>query len=274
MEISYSGFYNWIKLGYSKFNKWDKTLAWIIKLTYLFYNQKYGYRLLTKLINKMWNLNLAEHIVYRYMKNLGIKSVINKKTKFKYPESTENSKTANLLLKTNKYGKLKRNFYTTDINQVWVTDITYLLTSNKPFYLTIIRDINNDEIIDWNISSNFSNGFVFQSLKNAWVKRNKPKNVIIHSDHDIQYIKQKWNILTGQLDMWMSMSRKGNPADNGCCETWFKSYKYECLNLIPKSNRTKEVLMKVTHNYVNFYNNYRPLTKIKGMSPVEYRLHS
>ncbi len=86
--------------------------------------------------------------------------------------------------------------------------------------------------------------------------------------------KQEWNILTGQLDMWMSMSRKGNPADNGCCETWFKSYKYECLNLIPKSNRTKEVLMKVTHNYVNFYNNYRPLTKLKGMSPVEYILHS
>lgn len=86
LEISYSGFYNWIKLGYSKFNKWDKTLEWIIKSTYLFYNQKYGYRLLTKLINKMWNLNMADHIVYRYMKNLGIKSVINKKTKFKYPD--------------------------------------------------------------------------------------------------------------------------------------------------------------------------------------------
>ncbi|WP_342256574.1 DDE-type integrase/transposase/recombinase [Spiroplasma endosymbiont of Poecilobothrus nobilitatus] len=134
-----------------------------------------------------------------------------------------------------------------------------LIIGAYPFYLTIIRDIHNGEIIDWNISSNFSNGFVFQSLKNAWVKRNKPKNVIIHIDHGIQYIKQEWNILTGQLDMWMSMSRKGNPADNGCCETLFKSYKYECLNLIIKSNRTKEVLMKVTHNYVNFYNNYRTL---------------
>ncbi|WP_342277262.1 IS3 family transposase [Spiroplasma endosymbiont of Nebria brevicollis] len=70
----------------------------------------------------------------------------------------------------------------------------------------------------------------------------------------------------------MSMSRRGNYPDNGATESWFGTMKTEFLYQIPRKKRTIEWIKENLPKYIYFYNNHRPQPKLKGMSPIEYRL--
>ena len=71
--------------------------------------------------------------------------------------------------------------------------------------------------------------------------------------------------------MHVSHSRKANCYDNACCENFFGHLKSECLELhdMPKTN---EELIRKVDDYIDFYNTARPQRKLKGMTPVEFRM--
>ena len=68
------------------------------------------------------------------------------------------------------------------------------------------------------------------------------------------------------------MSRKGNCLDNSCAENFFGLLKSELFYL--NKYKTIEELEKEIIEYIEYYNNKRIKSKLKGMSPVQYRLHS
>ena len=71
-----------------------------------------------------------------------------------------------------------------------------------------------------------------------------------------------------------SMSRKGNCLDNGCAENFFGILKSEMFYPREKEYKNLEELEKDIIEYIEYYNNRRIKSKLKGMSPVEYRKHS
>lgn len=68
------------------------------------------------------------------------------------------------------------------------------------------------------------------------------------------------------------MSRKGNCLDNFCVESFFGLLKSELLYL--QKFESIEQLKKELIDYIDHYNNKRIKGKLKGMSPVNYRIHS
>ncbi|WFG96308.1 hypothetical protein M0C40_09585 [Spiroplasma citri] len=160
-----------------KFNKWDSKLAKLIKISFLKFNKIYGYKMLTLIINKIYNLSLKAHMVYRYMKYLNLKSVQRIK-KFKYKLSSGPFRYENLL---------SQNFRTTELNQKLRTDITYFLTNKKTYYLSIVKDFHNNQILDYQISNNLGTNFVLKNIINAWIKAGKPKTWILQSDQGFHY---------------------------------------------------------------------------------------
>ena len=64
------------------------------------------------------------------------------------------------------------------------------------------------------------------------------------------------------------MSRKGNCLDNSLAENFFGLLKSELFYM--KEYKTIEELEK----YIEYYNNRRIKSKLKGMSPIQYRTHS
>ncbi len=60
----------------NEFNKWDTFLANIIKNIFYEFQEIYGYKMITLWINKIYNLKLKFHIVYRYMKNMSLKAKV------------------------------------------------------------------------------------------------------------------------------------------------------------------------------------------------------
>lgn len=68
------------------------------------------------------------------------------------------------------------------------------------------------------------------------------------------------------------MSRKGNCLDNSIMENFFGLLKSELLYLreFESMDEFKMELIK----YIDYYNNKRIKSKLKGLSPVQYRLQS
>ncbi len=69
---------------------------------------------------------------------------------------------------------LNRDFATTDLNQKLRIDITYLLNNYKTYYLSIVKNFHNNEILDFKISSNLNIKFVIQNVIQYLVNVEKP----------------------------------------------------------------------------------------------------
>lgn len=72
--------------------------------------------------------------------------------------------------------------------------------------------------------------------------------------------------------MTQSMSRKGNCYDNSVIENFFGILKSEFLYL--KEFESIEHFKQELEQYIDYYNQKRIKTKLKGMSPIQYRIHT
>ncbi|WP_029108220.1 IS3 family transposase, partial [Mycobacterium sp. URHD0025] len=91
----------------------------------------------------------------------------------------------------------------------------------------------------------------------------------VHSDQGFQYRHWSWRKLLGDVEAVQSMSRKGNCYDNAVMENFFGHLKSEMFH----HNRfdTVEDFAAALDTYIHWYNIERISTKLKGLSPVQYR---
>ena len=69
-----------------------------------------------------------------------------------------------------------------------------------------------------------------------------------------------------------SMSRKGNCLDNAVMENFFGLLKTELLYV--QEFNSLEQFMEELIEYIDYYNNKRIKKKLKGLSPIQYRIQS
>lgn len=73
---------------------------------------------------------------------------------------------------------LQRAFEVDGPNKVWVTDFTYIRTSEGWLYLTIVLDLFSRQIIGWSIKANARADLVLDTLLMAMWRR-KPKSRVL-----------------------------------------------------------------------------------------------
>ena len=167
---------------------------------------------------------------------------------------------------------LKRDFNTTAPNQKWTTDITEFALFGTKLYLSPILDMYNGEIISYEISDRPVLGQVLRMLDNAFAKIPDNTNLIFHSDQGWQYQHKTYQKRLKDKGIRQSMSRKGNCLDNSIMENFFGLLKSELLYL--REFDSMEELRIELERYIDYYNNKRIKAKLKGLSPVQYRLQS
>lgn len=96
--------------------------------------------------------------------------------------------------------------------------------------------------------------------------------LIVHSDQGWHYKMQPYRAMLAQLGVTQSMSRKGNCFDNAVIESFFGTLKAEYFHLA--SPNSVDELEAGVHDYVRYYNHERIKLRLKGLSPVEYRLRN
>ena len=70
------------------------------------------------------------------------------------------------------------------------------------------------------------------------------------------------------------MSRKGNCLDNSPMESFFGTLKNEMFYGHEEVFQNFAQLKQAIESYIDYYNNDRIKVKLKGLSPVQYRIQS
>jgi len=136
-------------------------------------------------------------------------------------------------------------------------------------YLSPVLDLCNGEIIAYTVMSRPVYKLVDDMLKQALTRLQPGDQVILHSDQGWHYQMKQYRRTLKQHKIKQSMSRKGNCLDNAVIENFFGLLKSELLYL--QEFDSMEHFEKELAEYIYYYNNKRMKTKLKDLSPVEYR---
>lgn len=222
---------------------------------------RFGYRRITlELPKKGFKLN--HKTVRRLMNEMGLKSLVRMKKYRSY--RGEVGKTAPNIL--------ERDFEATKPNEKWVTDVTEFKLFGEKLYLSPILDLFNREIIAYNIEKRPVFPLVTKMLDQALNRLTEGDTPILHSDQGWHYRMPKYQHKLKEHHITQSMSRKGNCLDNSVIESFFGLLKSELLYL--QEFESMEHFKRELENYIYYYNHKRIKVKLKGLTPVEYRVQS
>lgn len=221
-------------------------------------NPHYGYRRVTA---KLGNVN--HKCVQRVMQEMGLQVQHKKARKYRSYKGKIGRLAPN---------QLQRQFKATRPAEKWLTDITEFRVNDQKLYFSPIMDCFNNEIIAYELSRRPNFQQVQQMLAQAVRKLPQNANPILHSDQGWQYQMRGYREILNTHGIVQSMSRKGNCLDNAAMESLFGRLKTECF--YGKSFENIDELEREIHRYVRYYNEERIQLKLKGLSPIQYRIQS
>ena len=146
-------------------------------------------------------------------------------------------------------------------------------SSEQKLYLLPILDGYNGEIISYKLSTSPNLKQVRDILEAAFPDGNYA-GCILHSDQGWQYQHNSYHSFLEAKGIRPSMSRKGNSAANGMMESFFGVLKTEMFYGYESSFKSIDELIQAISDYIDYYNNKRIKIKLKGLSPVQYRIQS
>ena len=150
---------------------------------------------------------------------------------------------------------VKRKFNPEKENQIWVTDITYLIFNGKRAYLSTILDLYNRKIVSYRINRFNDVKFVIDTLNEAIAKRKDVHGLIIHSDQGFQYTSYEYKAICESNGIQISMSRKGTPIDDSPMESFHAILKKETLYNNDITNLNEYIAL--VEDWLEFYNTKR-----------------
>ena len=81
---------------------------------------------------------------------------------------------------------LNRNFTAERPKQKWVTDISYIHTFQGVLYLSVIKDLYDGFIVNYETGTDQKIGLVTDTIKNALKKQSVANGISLHSDQGFQ----------------------------------------------------------------------------------------
>lgn len=170
-----------------------------------------------------------------------------------------------------RFANLVKQKELTAVNQALVSDITYYEMLGKFYYITLIMDLFNREIVGYSAGKSLRTQDTTLPAMRLARKNLGPealKGTIIHSDGGGQYYSCEFKKLTGDLKMRNSMTQ----------ETVYENANAERVNGTIKNSylycygpQTFDQLKKQLKRAVYMYNYEKPHMALNRMTPVEYR---
>lgn len=167
------------------------------------------------------------------------------------------------------YPNLARHLVLSNINQLWVADITYIRLLRDFIYLAVILDAYSRRCIGWALARYLDARLSLAALQMALQTRSFQPGLTHHSDRGVQYASHEYVTTLQQNKIQISMSRPGNPYDNAKAERFMRTLKYEEVYL-NDYDTLSEVRTSVQHFIEVVYNRKRLHSSIGYRPPVEF----
>lgn len=232
----------------------------LVEEAYLASRRTYGYRRIAIWIAQHKGVTINHKAGLRLMNKLNIQSVARKRRPYRKMSQ---------LNSYHRYDNLLDRKFTVDSpNQKWVTDITYIRTSQGWAYLSTIKDLYDGFIVAHKLGRQLSVRMVTDTLKLAKCKEKVTDGTLLHSDQGHQYTSHPYFVLTEKYNIISSTSRRGNCWDNALMENFFGHLKEEALRQYPTLSfeETKQII----DEYIFFYNYERIQLRTK-QTPFQLR---
>lgn len=156
----------------------------------------------------------------------------------------------------------------TDINQLWVGDITYIGLNPTGFaYAALLMDRYSRRVVGWNIDSHMREELVQEALTRALNAREPLPGLMHHTDRGGQYAGNKYRKTLRNFKIVQSMSRAANCYDNAFMESCFGTIKREIeVARYPSVAVAKQKL----ESFICYYNTRRIHSKLGYVTPLDF----
>ena len=167
------------------------------------------------------------------------------------------------------YPNLVKGYCVERANQVWVSDITYLVTGKGVVYLSLVTDAYSRRIMGWEVYPTLDSAGPVKALYRALETGGAVsfKDLIHHSDRSGQYCSALYTGILKLHGIRVSVPQDGSPYDNAIAERVNGILKREWLNDIPLKdiNDARRNIERV----IDIYNKKRPHLAVCCQVPAQ-----
>jgi transposase InsO family protein len=164
-----------------------------------------------------------------------------------------------------RYPNLIKDFIPLAINQLWVSDITYIIIVSGFGYLSLITDVFSHKVIGFHLSRDLKAEGCVETLNKALKDLNiNNRPPIHHSDRGVQYCCFGYVEILKEKGVEISTTQNGDPKENDVAERMNGILKVELLQeSYPDFKTADEAIAKS----VSIYNHFRPHNSIGNLTP-------
>lgn len=215
-----------------------------------------GYRPVTDILKRDMTINHKK--VQRIMRENGLQC--RKTAAFKHVTTDSRHK-------LKKYPNLLKDTEITEINQAVVGDITAYDANGKNEYLATLMDFHSRRVIGRAISDRIDTQLVLAALDEAKKIRGSLLGCIHHTDSDSRYCSDLYINALKSEGMKISMCT-ANVYENAHAESLNKTIKRQEINVSDYQGKIDSAIS--IFNFLDRYNDFRPHSALRGMSPIMY----
>jgi transposase InsO family protein len=164
-----------------------------------------------------------------------------------------------------------RDFTASRPNELWVSDLTYVVTWRGFVYVAFVIDAFARCIVGWRASSSLRSDLALDALEQALYDRQDDSvdRLVHHSDRGVQYLSIRYTERLAEAGIEPSVGSKGDSYDNALAESVIGLYKTEVIQ--PRGPwRGLEDVEFATLEWVAWFNHSRLLEPIGYVPPVEH----
>ena len=259
LRLSTSGYYDWLDRAPSARDQANATLLQNIRRAHQISDQTYGMpRIRAELADT--GITARRKRITRLMRANQLQGV---------------SRRCNWCVTTERNQRLRpapdlveRKFVASDVNQLWVADMTYVPTWQGFLYLAVVTDVFSRKVVGWAFGVQMTCDLVIAALDMALFTR-KPQSVIHHSDQGSQYISIAFGNRCKEMNVRPSMGTVGDAYDNAMAESFFATLECELIARRKWETKTKARLEIFTW-IETWYNPHRRHSGLGQMSPINF----
>jgi len=263
LQVSRSGYYNWLHAEPTSRSIDDATLAAEVKEVFHDNRGRYGAPRVRRALRRK-GPKPSKKRVARIMRILGLRG----RTPRRFRKTTDSRHTKRIAPNL-----LERNFAVSAPNQVLAGDITYIATTDGWLYLAVLIDLYSRRVVGWAMSDRIDTELALGALHMAGTTRALVPHWIHHTDRDCRYGSDEYLAVLKAYGARPSMSRKGDCWDNAVSESFFATLEKELLALTSLQSRRKT--RQDVANYIeNYYNLVRLHSYLGYVSPIEFETNA
>jgi putative transposase len=263
LQVSRSGYYDWLNRRPSPRNVVDSQLTGTIARVHLDSRGTYGAPRVHAELRLGFGIRIGRKRVARLMRLAGLRGIC-------HPRKRRGWKP----LPAPHEDHVKRQFHADAPDRLWFTDITQHRARDGWVYCAAVIDAYSRRIVGWSIADHLRSELVVDALEMArWQRRPQP-GTILYSDRGTQYTSWAFGHRLREAGLLGSMGRVASSVDNALMESFWSTMQRELLDRHDWDTRS-ELASAIFEWIEGFYNPRRRHTSLGNLSPVEFEaLHN